>query len=392
MITHTDEMIGDIMDTLRSTGVYNNTVVICSSDNGGPTIDYGHGYGNGPVTRFDMKHSERNWPLRGQKHEIFEGGVRSFGIVHSPLLPASLQGASHSALVHVTDWFPTIVSLARAGGDWARLLSEPEVDYYDYATEEGPQPKPLDGHAQWACFIDGGHNASGACPRDEVVLNIDLECDTPHHGTRPPNTNTSCSKQSFTAKECIVGTLAPPVSPNTNPFHITKQQECCSACDKQQECVGWSVSASKEHTAADVEAGSGMCTLLASIDKWTESKGCLGCAIKEPLPTGDIVTECPAPKSGIRMGEMKLLVECMNHSHKNLQGPLAISGRRMLFNLTADPGEEHDLNLHTDTPGRGTGRLVGDWVDKMSARLLELGKSAVAPMLKKAPWQGQDYW
>jgi len=189
-----------------------------------------------------------------------------------------------------------------------------------------------------------------------------------------------------------VGTLAPPVSPNTNPFHITKQQECCSACDKQQECVGWSVSAIKEQTAADVEAGSGMCTLLASIDKWTESKGCLGCATKEPLPTGDIVTECPAPKSGIRMGEMKLLVECMNHSHKNLQGPLAISGRRMLFNLTADPGEEHDLNLHTDTPGRGTGRLVGDWVDKMSARLLELGKSAVAPMLKKAPWQGQDYW
>ena len=74
---------------------------------------FGHGFENGPTARFDPEHSERNWPFRGQKHELFEGGVRSFGIVHSPLLPPALQGASHDALVHITDWFP--VSGAKSG-------------------------------------------------------------------------------------------------------------------------------------------------------------------------------------------------------------------------------------------------------------------------------------
>ena len=35
MITHTDDMVEDIVQTLKSTGVYENTIIIFSSDNGG---------------------------------------------------------------------------------------------------------------------------------------------------------------------------------------------------------------------------------------------------------------------------------------------------------------------------------------------------------------------
>ena len=36
MITHTDAMVGDIVTALHRTGLYRNTVIIFSSDNGGP--------------------------------------------------------------------------------------------------------------------------------------------------------------------------------------------------------------------------------------------------------------------------------------------------------------------------------------------------------------------
>ena len=88
MITHTDEMVGDIVDALNVTGRLASTVVVFSADNGGP----GGQDGLTPrPSRFDTTILERNSPYRGQKHEIYEGGVRVAGLVFSPLLPRSRQ-------------------------------------------------------------------------------------------------------------------------------------------------------------------------------------------------------------------------------------------------------------------------------------------------------------
>ena len=67
MVTALDESIGEIVETLKKTGHYDNTVIIFCSDNGAGS-------------------REGNYPLRGKKGEVFEGGVRVPAMIHSPLL------------------------------------------------------------------------------------------------------------------------------------------------------------------------------------------------------------------------------------------------------------------------------------------------------------------
>ena len=66
MITYLDAQVGQILDTLRETGVDDNTLVIFTSDNGA-TFDVG-----GAPTQF----FESNGRLRGHKTNLYEGGIR----------------------------------------------------------------------------------------------------------------------------------------------------------------------------------------------------------------------------------------------------------------------------------------------------------------------------
>jgi len=129
LLSGMDYVIGKIVDELKDTGLYDNTIIVFSSDNGG-----------------DVKEGD-NSPLRGAKGALYEGGVRANMFVHSPLLKKS--GYEEDGLIHVSDWLPTFVSLA--GG-------------------EVPEDDGLNGVDQSDMVINGGPSA-----RDEMIYHVDRE-------------------------------------------------------------------------------------------------------------------------------------------------------------------------------------------------------------------------
>jgi arylsulfatase A-like enzyme len=94
MMTSMDDGIGRVIQALKDEGLYENTMVIFLSDNGGPTT----------------KNTSKNTPFRGVKGEVWEGGVRVPFMVS---WPAKIKaGQVREEPVCSIDLAPTIVSLA----------------------------------------------------------------------------------------------------------------------------------------------------------------------------------------------------------------------------------------------------------------------------------------
>lgn len=51
-----------------------------------------------------------NWPLRGEKKGIYEGGTRGVTIVDGPILEK--RGYTNEGLFHAIDWTPTLMHFA----------------------------------------------------------------------------------------------------------------------------------------------------------------------------------------------------------------------------------------------------------------------------------------
>ncbi len=95
MVRHLDDGVGRVLAALKKRGMEQHALVLFSGDNGGPT-DKG----------------ADNGPLKGRKGNLKEGGIRAVACV---AWPGKIRpGASITAPVHVTDWYPTFLRLAGA--------------------------------------------------------------------------------------------------------------------------------------------------------------------------------------------------------------------------------------------------------------------------------------
>jgi arylsulfatase A-like enzyme len=107
-IMHLDAAVGRIVAALEKTGRRENTLLIFTSDNGGSTAanhtqTYSKdGYPEGPIPG-------NNAPLRGQKGDLYEGGIRVPAIAS---WPGRLARRKFHPPMHIVDWMPTLCALA----------------------------------------------------------------------------------------------------------------------------------------------------------------------------------------------------------------------------------------------------------------------------------------
>jgi arylsulfatase A-like enzyme len=117
MLAAVDEAIGKIEDSLRKAGMLENTLIVFSSDNGGPPPG-------------------DNTPLRDFKGTIFEGGTRAAAFATWPgRIPADKRVTQP---MHMVDWYPTLIKLA--GGSLEQKLPIDGLDVWPMLTKDAPSP------------------------------------------------------------------------------------------------------------------------------------------------------------------------------------------------------------------------------------------------------------
>ncbi|ODM97123.1 Arylsulfatase B [Orchesella cincta] len=130
MVDKLDESVGRIVAALGEKGMLNNSVVIFASDNGGAPEGYNLNYGS-------------NWPLRGVKNTLWEGGTRVAACIWSP----NIMNRVSSDMMHASDWLPTLYEAA--GGNVTNLGQ-------------------IDGLSLWNTLTTGESS-----PRHEFLYNLD---------------------------------------------------------------------------------------------------------------------------------------------------------------------------------------------------------------------------
>ena len=128
MVLALDEAVGNISEALKTSGKLSNTLIVFTTDNGGQTLNGGN-----------------NFPLRGNKATLWEGGTRGPAFIHGSMLQD--RGRISHGLIHVTDWLPTLLSAV--GG--SNII-----------------PGDIDGVSQWSSLVKNTPS-----PRQTMLYNID---------------------------------------------------------------------------------------------------------------------------------------------------------------------------------------------------------------------------
>ena len=142
MISSLDDAINTVTTALKSSGLWDNTLLVFQADNGSPIAPTGGGV------------CGSNYPFKGAKSSNWEGGVRVPALVNGGLLPDSQRGQTLKGIGHIADWYATFLTLAGINTADPSPLS----------------PSPIDSINIWP-WISGQQPNS---PRVEVVLDNSL--------------------------------------------------------------------------------------------------------------------------------------------------------------------------------------------------------------------------
>jgi arylsulfatase I/J len=144
MVLVLDEIVKNVTDAFKAKGIWDDTVFIFSTDNGGeiPQVQY---------RNLPLRWSYSvNYPYRQGKGTFFEGGVKGTAFVYGKGLDDSVRGTSYTGMMHVSDWYRTIVE----GIAGAKINKK-------YAAK-------LDSQDQWDSISNDRQS-----PRNEILFNFD---------------------------------------------------------------------------------------------------------------------------------------------------------------------------------------------------------------------------
>mmetsp|Transcript_9953 Transcript_9953/g.29567 ORF Transcript_9953/g.29567 Transcript_9953/m.29567 type:complete len:437 (-) Transcript_9953:305-1615(-) len=134
-----DDSVSEVVQALRRTQLWESTLLVFHSDNGGEIMGAGICGGN-------------NFPLTGGKFSNFEGGIRVNAFVAGGAVPASRRGSKEPGFIYISDWYATYTALAG-------------IDADDPAAAAAGLPPP-DSHNVWP-LLSGANSTS---PREEIVV------------------------------------------------------------------------------------------------------------------------------------------------------------------------------------------------------------------------------
>ncbi len=208
MCSFWDEILGNLTTALKTKNMWDNTLLVFSSDNGGPvywstTPSFPHGAG------------ANNWPLKGGKVSNWEGGTRVAAFVSGGAVPEAMRGKKLTGYAHIADWYSTFCALAGVDptDTQAAAAGLPPIDslnlwpWLSGSVSESPRTEiPL------SINYDMGHRAVGfnssALIIGDMKLLVGVQLMSYHQGPAFPNASRyGVFTDPSLRKDCLIGCL-----------------------------------------------------------------------------------------------------------------------------------------------------------------------------------------
>lgn len=206
MVEAMDSAVGKVIDHLKALNLYDNTIIVFTSDNGGLSTSEGH-----PTS---------NLPLRAGKGWLYEGGIRVPLIVRAP--GQSAPGVVE-APVCSTDYYPTLLEIAGLparptqhldGFSFAPVLSGNSTEkrdamfwHYPHYGNQGGSPGAAIREGDWKLIVHFEDR-----PPELYNLAADLAEQTNLAVSEPEKTEALRSR--LASWQAAVGARFPSVNPN----------------------------------------------------------------------------------------------------------------------------------------------------------------------------------
>ena len=139
MVNYLDDVVGELVQALKTKGMWDNLLFVVSSDNGGPVNSHA---------------GANNYPLKGGKNTDWQGGIRVNAFASGGYLPARMRGKVTEGYIHIADWYATFCALAG-------------IDPSDTAAAKANLP-PIDSLNMWP-LISGRKSIS---PRVDIPISM----------------------------------------------------------------------------------------------------------------------------------------------------------------------------------------------------------------------------